>query len=150
MEEFESNTEHVEEHLHEHAHHAPERWISGVALTAALLAALAATAGLLSGDHANDAMINQIKASDQWGFYQAKSIKAAIIETRIDAHEVAGKPASPTDVALREKYQKEQAEIQREAKAKEAESRDDFKHHKVIAKSVTLFQVGIAISAIAH
>ena len=84
MEEFESQTEHVEEHLHEHAHHAGEKWISGVALTAALLAALAATTALLAGHHVNEAMLERMKASDHWSYYQSKGIKAGNVENRID------------------------------------------------------------------
>jgi len=39
-----------------------------VALSTAILAVLAAIAGLLSGKHANEAMMNQIEASDQWNY----------------------------------------------------------------------------------
>jgi len=28
-------------------------------------------------------MMSQIQASDQWGYYQAKSIKAAVLETKM-------------------------------------------------------------------
>ncbi len=72
------------EHLHEEIHHhaAHGGWISGVALSTAVLAVLAAIAGLLAGSHANEAMMSQIEASDQWGYYQAKSIKAAVLEAK--------------------------------------------------------------------
>jgi hypothetical protein len=45
-------------------------------LSTAILAVSAAIAGLLSGQHVNEAMMNQMKASDQWNYYQAKSIKS--------------------------------------------------------------------------
>src|SRR5258707_8698668 len=74
MEEAEVPLEDLQEHVHHSVEHGGEKWISGVALSTAILAVLAAIAGLLSGKHANEAMMSQIEASDQWGYYQAKSI----------------------------------------------------------------------------
>ena len=37
----------------------------------------------MAGHHSNEAMIEQIQASDHWGYYQAKGIKAAVLGTRI-------------------------------------------------------------------
>ena len=50
----------------------------GVALTAALLAACAAINALMSENHSVKAMTEQIKSSDDWGYYQAKGIKAVL------------------------------------------------------------------------
>ncbi|HKS31875.1 MAG TPA: DUF4337 family protein, partial [Chthoniobacterales bacterium] len=72
MEEAEVPLEHLHEEVHHHAEHNSEKWISGVALSTAILAVLAAIAALLSGSHANEAMMEQIEAADQWAFYQAK------------------------------------------------------------------------------
>src|SRR6266513_931144 len=80
MEEAEIPLEHLHEEIEHHAEHGGAPWISWVALSTAILAVLAAIAGLLSGHHANEAMMNQIEASDQWGYYQAKSIKASVLE----------------------------------------------------------------------
>ena len=82
MEEAEVPLEHLHEEIHHHAEHGGAPWISWVALSTAILAVLAAITGLLSGKHANEAMMSQIQASDQWGYYQAKSIKAAILEAK--------------------------------------------------------------------
>src|SRR2546421_12707398 len=71
MEEAEVPLEHLHEEIHHHAEHGGPPWISWVALSTAILAVLAAIAGLLSGKHANEAMMSQIQASDQWGYYQA-------------------------------------------------------------------------------
>jgi len=87
MEEAEVPLEQLQHKLQESAEHANAVWISWVALSTALLAVLAAIAGLLSGQHANEAMIHQIEASDQWSYYQAKSIKTAVLE---DKQELAG------------------------------------------------------------
>src|SRR5213078_1315887 len=83
MEESEVPLEHLHEHVKETAEHSGATWISWVALSTALLAVLAAIAGLLSGIHVNEAMMNQIEASDQWSYYQAKSIKAAVLDAKI-------------------------------------------------------------------
>src|ERR1700704_2082658 len=111
MEEAEVPLEHLQEHVHESAEHSSERWISWVALSTAILAVLAAIAGLLSGTHANEAMMSQIEASDQWGYYQAKSIKAAILEAKTTlASEATGR-----DKEKVAQYEEEQVEIKREA-----------------------------------
>jgi hypothetical protein len=68
MEEAEVPLEHLHEHVKETAEHTGETWISWVALSTAILTVLAAIAGLLSGEHANEAMMNQIESSDQWNY----------------------------------------------------------------------------------
>jgi hypothetical protein len=156
MEEFESQTERVEEDLHHHAHHAhPERegWISGVALTAALLAALAAVTALLSGHDANEAILERMKASDNWNYYQAKSIKSSVVESRIDAREAAsaegGRAAArPQDRETLARYEKEQQKIKADAEEEEQSSTTHFARHVTLSYGVTLFQVAIAVSAI--
>ena len=147
MEEFESQTEHVEEDLHHHAHHG-ERWVAGVALTAALLAGLAAVTALLSGHYANDAMLDRMVASDQWSFYQAKSIKATVVESRVAAAEAAGQPERQQDRETLARYEREQKEIKAEAEEKEAGSRALFRRHTTLSYGVTFSQVAIAVSAI--
>ena len=54
MEEAEVPLEHLQEQVHHKAEHSGETWISWVALNTAILAGLAAIAGLLSGQHANE------------------------------------------------------------------------------------------------
>src|SRR5207245_9317774 len=83
MEEAEVPLEHLHEQVHHSVEHSGAVWISWVALSTAVLAVLAAIAGLLSGHHVNEAMMNQIEASDQWSYYQAKSIKASVLDSKI-------------------------------------------------------------------
>src|SRR5437763_10990004 len=85
MEEWEVPLEHLHEHVKETAEHSGAAWISWVALSTALLAVLAAIAGLLSGRHGNEAMMNQIEASDQWSFYQAKSTEASVLGAKMSS-----------------------------------------------------------------
>src|SRR5437870_7415756 len=146
MEEAEVPLEHLHEEIQHHAEHGGAPWISWVALSTAILAVLAAIAGLLSGKHANEAMMSQIQASDQWGYYQAKSIKAAILEAKTTLASEA--TATAKDKEKEAQYQEEQMEIKREAEHKQAEAKADFHKHEIFARSVTMFQIAIAIAAI--
>ena len=144
MEEAEIPLENLQEHVHHTAEHSGEKWISWVALSTAILAVLAAITGLLSGKHANEAMMSQIEASDQWGYYQAKSIKASILDAKI----ALSTAPNESDAAKRDRYEKEQEEIKTEAEHKQTEARSNFHQHEVFARSVTMFQIAIAIAAI--
>jgi hypothetical protein len=144
MEEAEVPLEHLHEQTHETAKHSGQAWISGVALSTALLAVLAAIASLLSGEHANEAMINQIEASDQWSYYQSKSIKAAVL----DAKTAFTRAPAAADQSKRARYEKEQEEIKSEAEQKQAAAKSFFHKHVVFARGVTMFQIAIAIAAI--
>ncbi len=140
--------EHAHEEMIHHAHESGDPWIMGVALTAALLAVLAAITALLGEEYADEAMHAQIKSSDQWSYYQAKSIKSAIVANRIATFEALGKPVSDAVRAQRKRYEKEEDEIKEKAKELEAEAQVDLAHHAWLGRGVTMFQIAIAISAI--
>jgi len=144
MEEPEVPLEHLHEHVNESAKRAGEAWISWVALSTAILAVLAAIASLLSGEYANEAMMNQIETSSQWNYYQAKSIKSAVVDVKMALSSVPDEQ----DRSKRARYDKEQEEIKSEAKAKQAAAKSYFHKHEVFARAVTMFQIAIAIAAI--
>ena len=144
MEEAEVPLEHLHEEVHHTAEHSGEKWISWVALSTAILAVLAAIAGLLSGKHANEAMMSQIEASDQWSYYQEKSIKAAVLDAKI----ALSATPSAQDREKTARYQEEESEIKSEAEHKEAAAKSNFHKHEVLARGVTMFQIAIAIAAI--
>ncbi len=144
MEESEVPLEHLHEQVHHSVEHSGAVWISWVALSTAILAVLAAIAGLLSGRHVNEAMMNQIEASDQWSYYQAKSIKASVLDAKIA---LSATPSSEDrDKAAR--YKAEESEIKSEAEHKEAAAKSNFHKHEVFAGGMTMFQIAIAIAAI--
>src|ERR1041384_1962052 len=126
MEEAEVPLEHLHEEIHHRAEHGGEVWISWVALSTTILAVLAAIAGLLSGMHANEAMMSQIESSDQWAYYQAKGIKAAVLDAKMSLSTAPNEQ----DKVRAERYQEEQAEIQNEAKQKETEAKSNFHQHE--------------------
>jgi Domain of unknown function (DUF4337) len=144
VEEAEVPLENLHEEIHHRAEHGGERWISGVALSTAILAVLAAITGLLSGMHANEAMMSQIESSDQWGYYQAKSIKASVLDAKI----ALANSQNEADSQKRDRYEKEQEEIKTEAEHKTSEAKSHFHQHEVLARGVTMFQIAIAIAAI--
>lgn len=144
MEEAEVPLEGLHEEIHHRAEHGGEKWISWVALSTAILAVLAAIAGLLSGMHANEAMMSQIESSDQWAYYQAKGIKAAVLDAKMSLSGTAGEE----DKTKAERYQEEQKEIQEKANEKQSEAKSNFHQHEIFARSVTMFQIAIAIAAI--
>ena len=155
MPEIEVPTEHLHEALHEHAQGhghghegGGEDWNRYVALSAALLAVLAAVAALIAGDYANEALLDQIRASNQWNYYQAKSIKGYLFENKVDILQGNGRAASDADRARIAKYVAEKKEVEVIARAKEVDSKHHLHQHHVFARSVTLFQIAIALAAI--
>jgi hypothetical protein len=149
MEEPEVPTEHLHEALHHHAGAGRPGWTLGVALSSALLAGLAAVCSLLAGHHANEAMVEQIQSSDKWSYYQAKGIKAAVLESKLELLEAEGKPVADKDRKKIATYKQEQEEISAAAKEKEHAAEAHLRRQVIFARGVTLFQIAIAIGAIA-
>src|ERR1700680_3224096 len=127
MEEAEVPLEGLQEHVHHSAEHGGEKRISWVGLNNTILAVLAAIAGLLSGKHANEAMMSQIEASDQWNYYQAKSIKASVLDAKMSLAAVADEK----DRAKAARYEEEQSEIKKDAEQKESAAKSNFHRHAI-------------------
>lgn len=136
-------------------------WMRILSLVTAVLAVFTALGSLKAGSFSsqalmnkNEAVLNQARASDQWAFYQSKSIKATIKEGELDR---AGKtPRAKKLSSDIERYEKEKDEIS--AKAKSYELKADNAGKRVLqlmvpgknfSLSVTLFQVAIALSGLA-
>jgi hypothetical protein len=150
MEEIEVPTEHLHEEIQEKAEAEKEKWVLYVALSTAMMAVLAAVAGLLAGHHANEALIERVKSSDQWNFYQSKNLKEEIAaNTDQILHAIAGKQVAEDHSKDIARYEKEKAEIRKTAEEAEKESEAHLNKHVPLASAVTAFQIAIAISAIA-
>jgi len=150
MEELEDPTEKLKEinEAAEERREAKEKWITHVALGTAIIAVFAAIAGLIGNHHANEAMLLQIKSSDQWNYYQAKGIKYEVANTALIMLHANGKE----DTALQAKmigYGHDKEKIMEEAKGLQEDSEHHMREHLVFAKAITLFQIAIAISAVA-
>ncbi|HEY9681466.1 MAG TPA: DUF4337 family protein [Oculatellaceae cyanobacterium] len=164
--------EHVEHNLHEghgeggekHSGHGAKHLRSAV--TAATLAVLAAIGSLLSGHAANDAILLQSKASDQWSYYQAKSTKSHLYEnnkTLLDAfaqvvHPQGKAGEESTQAVLQEiastaekkmkGYEKDKKEIEEKAEDLEKESATQLAKHELYSFAVACFQIGIVIASV--
>ena len=134
-----------------------------VALTTAILAALAAIASLKAGGTVNEALALkteatrlQAEASDQWAYYQAKGLKATVTEVSRNTW-IALDKTPPAELAKSEeryaedqKKSKEKAEeLEKQRDEKSAESDHLMHHHHFFAQSVAFLQVAIALGAVA-
>ena len=141
------------EHLHEHMEHAVEHeggsFTMGVALCSAFLAVMAAICSLKAGHAANEAILLQAKSTNQWAFFQSKSIKETVLGSKVDLLKALGKKVEEKDTEKLADYAKEKAEIQEEAKKLSDESEAEMATHVKLAKAVTFFQIAIALSAMA-
>lgn len=148
-EEIEIPTEHLHEEIQEKAEEEKGKWTLYVALSTALMAVLAAVAGLLAGHHANEALVERVKASDQWNFYQAKNLKQEIAANTDQILQALGKTDTVNHRADIARYDQEKAAIRKEAEEDEQNSKAHLAKHVPLASAVTAFQIAIAISAIA-
>ncbi len=148
MDEPEVPTEHLHEEIHHQAAHGGDRWIMGVALSSALLASVAAVASMSSGHYSTEAMVSQIESANQWSYFQSKSIKEAQLKTKMELLDALGKPATDSDKTKSSEYQHDKAEIQKKAEELGKEAQHFLHTHHLLARSVTMFQIAIAIGAI--
>src|SRR5450432_2080064 len=128
-------------------------WTIALSLTTAMLAVLAAIASLLSGANSNEAILakneavlNQARASDQWTYYQAKSVKANLAELRADTRAQLDATAAERLRGDADRYRHEGADIEKVAHELEEKveasnrlSERLLEHHHRFAISVTLF-----------
>jgi hypothetical protein len=129
------------------------------AITAAVLAVLAAIGSLLSGHSVNQAILAQTRATDQWSYYQAKSTKQQLYEVGGKLIEALTPPTASGTAdartssigqfhAERDRYDREKDEIKKEAENLEAESRHEFHKHHQFALGIACFQVGIVLASV--
>src|SRR5271170_5085377 len=103
----------VDEELHEHAEHAKEAFDKKVALTMAIIAALLAVDGVMAHLLTTEELLLQQKASDQWSYYQAKSVRRYVSEVAVDLfkgfHDLGAGPEEKYKKAA-EKYREDDEE----------------------------------------
>lgn len=158
-EEFEVPSPH--EHRVESAAESPgDTLAQRIALMTAIIATVAAFISYQSGSAQNQAMflknesiLKQAEASDQWAFFQAKSMKAQL------AADFAVVATGPQDkarfAAEQEREDKERADIRAEATKLQAESRElgrkseaRLRPHERLSLALTFLQIAIALAAI--
>jgi hypothetical protein len=142
------------------AEETKEPWLNYLALTTVLLAVCATFATFKGGGHSTRAVMCQTQASDQWAFFQAKSIKSNLYEINRDQIEMqtVGAPAARAQ-ELREKaedygkrvakYEAEKAQIQAKAVDLERQREDAKLHASIFGQAVIYLQIAILLSSIA-
>ncbi len=162
-EEQEVDLDHLREAVAEEVEKESGNLVRWIAVTTAFFAAIAAIGSLLAGGAANEALLLkteagelQTKASDQWAYYQAKGVKAAVATGMKTTYEVLGKQVPPTVEETIHRYEAEQKEIQAQARElekehdkKTAEAGELMHRHHHLAISVTMLQITIALAAVA-
>ena len=159
----EIDTDKLRETIDEEIEKEGSKLLRAVALTTAILAALAAIASLKAGGTVNEALALktestrlQAEASDQWAYYQAKGLKATVTEVSRNTW-IALDKTPPDDLAKNEERYAEDQKRSME-KAKEFEKQRDEKsteadhlmhRHHFFAQSVAWLQVSIALGAVA-
>jgi hypothetical protein len=93
--------------LQEHAEHGKHAGMAPVSLTMAVLAVAVAVASLLGHRSHTEEVLTQAKASDQWAFYQAKSIRRHGDEEFVDLASVMTTTDAAASAKLRETYSSE-------------------------------------------
>jgi Domain of unknown function (DUF4337) len=116
----------VTEELSENSEHAKAPFDKKVAATMAVIAAALAIVSVYGQLLENEELLKQAKASDQWSYYQAKSIRRYESDVARDLFKSMQGEGAAKGVekyaANIEKYQKEGEEIQTEARGLEKES----------------------------
>ena len=157
---IESPTEHFEHAEHaEHVAHSGDQFLMTVSMSIAILAVVAATIGSFESietaatiSSKNEAVFFQNKETDQWNFFQAKSIKKNMYEIA-----AAGNPGKAEDYGREATRQEsESRDIQKKAtdlehdKNEKLEEADKHEHrHHILTVGVTLVHIAIAITTIA-
>jgi hypothetical protein len=142
-----------------------ERWLTYMAITTVLVAVTATLSTFKGGGFSTRSLLNQTKASDQWAYFQSKSIKSYIFDMRRENLELQlasienqkGKePLIKKYEGLIEdyeqkikQYEKEKEEITKAATGFENERDDCKKHSGKFGIAVIFLQISILLASIA-
>jgi hypothetical protein len=141
-----------------------ESWLNYLALTTIILAVCATMATFKGGGFSTRSVLSQTQASDQWAFFQSKSIKGYLYEMQKDQLEMQQKTqgaslSAPLAEEYRKKidgyagkiakYETEKSKIQLDAKRLEAVRDDAQRHGQAFGVAVIFLQIAILLSSIA-
>lgn len=139
-----------------------EKWTSYLAITTVLIAVCATLSTFKGGGYSTKSLMSQTLASDQWNFYQSKSIKGYLFENQKNNLEFQKSIITKPDASVMEKYDEliakmgkkiegydtEKKDIMKAAKELE-KTRDDCKlHSSAFGIAVIFLQVSILLSSI--
>jgi hypothetical protein len=127
------------------------------AMTAAVLAVLAAFSSLLSGHAATEAVILQTRAADTWAEFQAESVKGHVYALGSDMVAALASTADAKQVASTslkhfqeqsQKYDEKKQKLKESAEELQEESRRELGKHKYYSMGVVAFQTGVVLASI--
>ncbi|HEY3275451.1 MAG TPA: DUF4337 domain-containing protein [Syntrophorhabdaceae bacterium] len=141
-----------------------EKWMTWVALSTAVMAVLAAITTLYMGKFSSRAILMQGQETNQWSYYQAKSIKSYLYEIQIEFMEMErlegasknGKVNSQQFEKTLTRYKEAVKRYDREKSEIKAKG-DQLAKQKVIAQdrggnygyALIFLQIGLMLSSIA-
>ena len=141
-----------------------EPWLNYLALSTVILAVCATLATFKAGGYSTRSVLSQTQASDQWAYFQSKSIKGYLYEMNKEKLELeqkaTGGKGQPGRSAEYEKliadygskiakYDDEKKRIQAEAKRFERVRDDAQRHGQAFGIAVIFLQIAILLSSIA-
>lgn len=141
-----------------------EPWLNYLALTTVVFAVCATLSTLKGGAFSTSSVISQAQASDQWSYYQAKSIKGYIydlqrekLELELKTLRAAGSRSAAAGYESKiaaykekvERYDKEKDEIKQKAEELEKRRGEAQKHSGSFGVAAMFLQIAILLSSVA-
>jgi hypothetical protein len=141
-----------------------EPWLNYLALATVILAVCATLSTFKGGGYSTRSVMSQSQASDQWAFFQAKSIKSYMYQMQKEnlelklldlnrgaAKETVNNYLSKIDDYKKkiEKYDQDKTEIQDKAKQLESVRDEAQKHSQAFGMAIIFLQIAILLSSIA-
>ncbi len=123
-----------------------------ISLTTLVLAICATFSSLYAGAYSSKAILAQSQASDNWAYYQAKSLKETFYKMKIEELEIDPPPYADaikltvlkqTYQQTADRYEEEQMEIRKKANLKEAERDHFLELNSGFAGAMTYLQIAI-------
>jgi hypothetical protein len=140
-----------------------EPWLNYLALTTVIFAVCATLSTLKGGGYSTRSVMSQAQASDQWAYYQAKSIKGYVYDLQREKFEMDLKAnkgmsrALAADYEMRiaaykekiDRYEKEKEEIKKTAGDLEKRRDEAQLHSGAFGLAAMFLQIAILLSSIA-
>jgi len=139
-----------------------EPWLNYLALTTIVFAVAATLSTFKGGGYSTKSVLSQEQASNKWAYFQSKSLKLYIYETQKEALELDILRISKSETGVKDAYQKkiddfdtsikryekEKAEIKKEAEQFETLRDEAQIHSKAFGMAVIFLQISILLSSI--
>jgi hypothetical protein len=140
-----------------------EKWLNYLALSSVILAVCATLSTFRGSSYSTRTVLSQTRASDQWAFYQAKSVKGNLYEIQKEELEVERamqggvmSPQAEKEFQIKEdeytkrieRYDGEKAQIEKDAREFETIRDHSLQHSQTFGIAVIFLQIAILLSSI--